>query len=108
MAETARHLPDDLDERLWIRTSGWHGRGFLGGSSHTFRGRMVAYCPHHGRDFSVSKYEVTEASTEASLWIEGFLRGNEPGPPEETKASTSGERSAKSCIAPETGLDPTR
>jgi hypothetical protein len=83
MSEPSGNLPDDLDERLWIRTAGCDERDFLCGSSHTFPGRMQAYCPHQRHDFSVSKYEVTEASAESALWIEGFLRGNEPVPPED-------------------------
>jgi hypothetical protein len=83
MSEPAGNLPDDIDERLWIRTAGCGERDFLWGSSHTFPGRMQAYCPHERQDFSVSKCEVTEVSSESSLWIEGFLRGNEPGPPED-------------------------
>jgi hypothetical protein len=44
---------------------------------------MGAFCPHQRRDFSVSTNEVTEASAEARIWMTGFLRGNEPSPPEE-------------------------
>jgi hypothetical protein len=44
---------------------------------------MEAYCPHEGRDFSVSRYQVIEASQEAELWVSGFLHGNEPSPPED-------------------------
>jgi hypothetical protein len=43
---------------------------------------MEAYCPHERRDFSVSMNEVTEASVEARIWMAGFLRGNEPSPPD--------------------------
>jgi len=44
---------------------------------------MEAYCPHQRNGFSVSMNEVTEASPEARIWMAGFLRGNEPSPPEE-------------------------
>jgi hypothetical protein len=76
-------LPEDIDARLWIQTSGCAGRDFIWGNPHTFPGRMEAYCPHQRRDFSVSKREVTDASPEARLWMDGFLRGHEPDAPED-------------------------
>lgn len=76
-------LPEDVDARLWIRTTGCPEQDYIFGNPHTFPGRMEAYCPHQRRDFSVSKNEVTDASPEARLWIDGFLRGNQPKPPEE-------------------------
>lgn len=87
MPDLATNLPDDVDERLWIRTARCEGQDFLWGNSHTFLGRMEAYCPHRQHDFSVSKYEVTESSSEAAMWMEGFLRGNEPSPPEDDDAT---------------------
>jgi hypothetical protein len=82
MSDLAADLPDDVDERLWIRTSGCADRDFVWGNAHTFPGRMEAFCPHHRRDFSVSMNDVTEASAGARIWMAGFLRGNEPPPPE--------------------------
>ena len=79
----AAQLPEDVDARLWIRTRGCAKRDFVWGNAHTFPGRMEAYCPHQQRDFSVSKDEVVDASPEARLWMDGFLRGHEPEPPED-------------------------
>lgn len=75
-------LPADIDARLWIRTAGCDSPDYLFGNPHTFRGRMHAYCPHRNQDFAVSQDEVIESSSEASIWIDGYLIGNEAGPTE--------------------------
>jgi hypothetical protein len=82
VAGEPNELPQDIDERLWIHVAGCDGCDYLWGNAHTYPGRMEAYCPHKRRDFAVSKYQVTDASPEARMWIEGFLRGNEPPPPQ--------------------------
>ena len=41
---------------------------------------MSAYHPD-GWEVSVSKFEIQEASEFAWVWIDGFLRGNEPRAP---------------------------
>jgi hypothetical protein len=73
-------IHDDLDERLWFEGS-CGGRDLLVGNSHTFRGRMAAWCPQRGRGYSVSLSEMGEMSDETRYFIRGFLSGNEPGPP---------------------------
>jgi hypothetical protein len=83
VSDQSPDLPEDVDPRLWIRTGGCTEQDFVWGNAHTFPGRMEAYCPHQRRDFSVSKNEVTDASPEAGLWMDGFLRGHEPEPPQD-------------------------
>lgn len=39
---------EEIDEKLWIRTSGCEGLDYLVGNCHTFPGRMGAYCPRKG------------------------------------------------------------
>jgi hypothetical protein len=78
-------MPDagpPVDERLWIRTNGCADRDFLAGNGHTFHGRISAYCPHKSHGFSVSLSEIEEMSPESSIWIDGYLAGNEPDPHE--------------------------
>jgi len=43
---------------------------------------MSAYHPD-GWEVSVSKFEIEDASEFAWMWIEGFLRGNEPAMPKD-------------------------
>ena len=83
VSESDANLPEDVDDRLWIRTAACSSPDYLYGNPHTFPGRMEAFCPHRSQDFSVSRGEVVEASAEAELWIDGFLRGNEPPPPDD-------------------------
>jgi hypothetical protein len=72
-------LPRDIDERLWIER-GCPGRDFLFGNCHTFAGRMAAYCPPTAKDVCVSIDEIRAMSDEATLWVAGFLAGNESDP----------------------------
>lgn len=72
-------LPEWVDRRLRIELFSGETL-YIWGSSHTFRGRFAAWHPD-GFSLSVSKYEVRDCSTEASMWIEGFIRGSEPHPP---------------------------
>jgi hypothetical protein len=71
-----------FDERLWF-TMGSHcsGRHYLLGNSHTFNGRMLAWCPYKQKSFYVSKLEIDESSVKTQYWVKGFLAGNEPEPP---------------------------
>lgn len=71
---------EGVDERLWIRTSGCDSRDFLVGNSHTFPGRMSAYCPTDGVHYSVSLSEIEDMSPDAVHWVAGFLVGNQPRP----------------------------
>jgi hypothetical protein len=77
----ARTETDDL--RLWITTAGCPERDYLWGNPHTFPGRIEVYCPHQGRNFAVSTFEIVECAPETQIWIAGYLRGNEPEPPED-------------------------
>ena len=73
---------DEVDEQLWIRTSGCDGRYYLMANGHTFSGRISAYCPTRDSGFSVSLPEIEEMSPESARWVAGFLAGNEPDPEE--------------------------
>jgi hypothetical protein len=42
---------------------------------------MSAWCVAAGQEISISKSDVIDASAEAQIWIDGFLRGNEAPPP---------------------------
>ena len=79
---TTPPVPDAIDQDLVFWIDGFPGRNFLLGHSHTFPGRMAAYSEVEGRGFSVSKYEITSMSESARSWVEGFLAGTEPSPPE--------------------------
>lgn len=74
--------PDDVDRSLWFEP-GCCGAGdhFLHYNPHTFPGRMGAYCEAHDRTFAVSRSEIERCSSEAAIWIRGFLSGNEPPVP---------------------------
>ncbi|MDP1793701.1 MAG: hypothetical protein Q8K63_06140 [Acidimicrobiales bacterium] len=69
-----------VDPERWIKTSACSQADLLLGNSHTFRGRMYAYCPHDEEGYSVSLHEITAMSTSAEQWIDGFLAGSEPEP----------------------------
>ncbi len=74
--------PADLDRRLWFEPGCCSdGAHFLHYNPHTFPGRMGAYCEAHDRTVAVSWSEIERCSSEAELWIRGFLCGNEPQPP---------------------------
>jgi len=73
----------EIDEKLWF-TMKKHcaaEKHYLIGNPHTFRGRMLGWCPQKKTSFFVSKAEMEECSTETQYWISGFLSGNEPEPP---------------------------
>ena len=53
MSEEAKNI-EEIDEALWIRVSGCASQDYLVGNSHTFPGRMSAYCPTDGIHYSVS------------------------------------------------------
>ncbi|OGO51758.1 MAG: hypothetical protein A2Z32_10230 [Chloroflexi bacterium RBG_16_69_14] len=74
--------PPDFDPELWITADGYDGRLYLLGNAHTHLGRIVVWSEAIKAATNVSKYEVTDASAASRRWIEGFLRGNEPGPAE--------------------------
>ena len=73
---------EGLDQQLWIVRAGSDCRDFLVGNSHTFHGRIAAYCPTNDYGYSVSLDEIEEMSAESSRWVAGFLAGNEPAPTE--------------------------
>lgn len=78
-------MPDktEFDENLWIELENCEGRHFLTGNPHTFIGRIDTYCPSKNITFCISYSEIRNMSIESKYWLLGFLRGNEPGPPEE-------------------------
>ncbi len=76
-------LPEDIDKELWFTVPDkCHGeKHYLLGNPHTFKGRIMAWCPHKETSFFVSLKEMKELSEPARWWITGYLRGNEPHPP---------------------------
>lgn len=80
----ASGLPAHVDPELWILTYKHPShREYLVGNSHTFPGRMSAYCPEENRGFSVSKFEIERCSAYSRRWIDGFLHGNTPPAPDD-------------------------
>jgi hypothetical protein len=80
-------LPADVDARLVLQSSHCDGNHYLVGNPHTFTGRMATWCESDSRELSVSLTEITAASDYAWVWIDGFLAGNEPPPPQEDDPS---------------------
>lgn len=76
------------DKKLWFRVDHCESLHFIVGNAHTFRGRIRGWCPKKQRTFLLSKSEISQCSTEAEYWIKGFLRGNEPNPPDGGKEGT--------------------
>jgi hypothetical protein len=79
--EDLEDLPPEIDRRLRVRLAHCDAPHYLVGNSHTFRGRMSAWCVALGQEISISKSDVIDAPAEAQIWIDGFLRGNEAPPP---------------------------
>jgi len=75
------NVPDGIDRRLRISIATCPVEHYLVGNPHTFRGRILTWCPLDSAEQNVSKYEVVSGTDEAMVWIEGFLAGNEPPPP---------------------------
>src|SRR3954466_12159457 len=75
-------FPSDINPQLWIVWGERRERLYLFGNCHTFPGRMAAWHPD-GFDLCVSKFEIHEASEQSWAWIDGFLAGNEPAPPDD-------------------------
>ena len=74
-------LEDSVDPKLWFETR--CGRDFiLPGRGHKSLGRMRAWCPHADERYLVSKSEIGFASEQTRYFIDGFLSGNEPDPPD--------------------------
>ena len=72
----------EYDENLWFTMGDCcAGKHYLLYNSHTFPGRMGAWCPLKEVTFCVSKSEMTELSSQAVYWVKGFLAGNEPDAP---------------------------
>jgi hypothetical protein len=78
-----------INDKLWFRTSHCSGKHFILGNPHTDHGRIYAWCPKKQTGFCVSKLEITSLSKESKYWIEGFLSGNEPEPPDESDISST-------------------
>ena len=73
----------EYDENLWFELENCEGRHFLIGNPHTYKGRIDAYCPIKNTTFCISYKEIKKMSIESKYWLQGYLSGNEPDPPEE-------------------------
>jgi hypothetical protein len=72
----------EIDEKLWFTMKAHcEKKHYLSGNPHTFRGRMLGWCPQKETSFFVSKNEMDKCSPEASYRIDGFLSGSEAEPP---------------------------
>ena len=69
------------DEKLWFELRRCPGKHYLLGNPHTFRGRIMAWCPTKEKSLFVSKQDMIHVSPESQYWIAGFLAGNELAPP---------------------------
>lgn len=74
-------LPSDVDSRLRVVLKRDMGVAYLTGNSHVLRGRMSAF-HESGHDITIEKSDIEEASEAAAIWIDGFLAGSEPPPPD--------------------------
>jgi hypothetical protein len=78
------HRP--LGNALWVTLSdAWSDekrRWVIGGNSHTHPGRFTVYADVDGEELSltVSIDAVVDASTEARIWLDGYMCGYEPDP----------------------------
>jgi hypothetical protein len=82
-----RHVDKPIDERLWFEAP-CGGRDFLlEGGTHTFRGRMSAWCPDKEVSYRISLNEMGQMSEEARYFIRGYLSGNEPNWPEDDEGN---------------------
>lgn len=79
--------PDELDERLWFEAD-CGGRDLIGGNGHTFRGRLVAWCPHHRTWYHVSRDTMGVMPDETRYFVAGFLAGAEPECPSDADGDT--------------------
>jgi hypothetical protein len=70
-----------IDEQLWFLHLNCTGRHFILGNPHTFRGRMMGWCPKKRGSFFFSKSEIEDCSSETAAWVKGYLSGNELSPP---------------------------
>ena len=87
MPEIPSHVPDGVDSHLWVRLS-TDETGYLVGSCHTFPGRMSVIVPSDDRARCISKADIVACSDEASYWIQGFLNGSVPLPPDDLAEET--------------------
>ncbi|HEX2179537.1 MAG TPA: hypothetical protein VHL54_08490 [Actinomycetota bacterium] len=80
-------LPEDVDPALSFFSERCGGNDFLYDSHwHTHPGRMSAYCPHSEQwpDYRISVYELPrDLPVTTRYWVEGFMAGNLPTPPED-------------------------
>jgi hypothetical protein len=79
----------EYDENLWIELKNCEGRHFLIGNPHTFKGRIDVYCPPKNSTCCISYCEIKNMSIESKYWLHGYLRGNEPDPPEEYEGESA-------------------
>lgn len=78
---TSNAFPD-FDERLAVRLT-TSEMAYITGSCHTFPGRLSVWVPSDERSRCVSKSGIADAPVEALYWIQGFLAGSVPAPPED-------------------------
>jgi hypothetical protein len=78
---TVEDIPPGVDRRLAFKSTSRPGVHYFAGNPHTFPGRIMAY-HEDGFELNVSRSEVIEPSEMALVWLDGFLAGSEPAPPQ--------------------------
>ena len=77
-----------FDTSLWFRHLGCTGKHYLLGNPHTVTGRLWAWCPKEECSFFLNRADIGVLSKAADYWIQGFLHGVEPNPPEGDDGTT--------------------
>ena len=75
-------FPEGIDTRLVVKLVSCTSDHYLSGNPHTFRGRIATWCPLDGVEVNICKSGIVSSTVEAGIWIDGFLAGNEPPPPD--------------------------
>jgi hypothetical protein len=88
MPEISSSVPDGVDPQLRVHLS-TNETGYIVGSCHTFPGRMSVIIPADDHARCVSKSDITDCSDEGRYWIQGFLNGSVPSPPDDPAEETS-------------------
>jgi hypothetical protein len=88
-------IPEYINPKLWFTLKSQPKlKCFFSHNPHTFYGRVGAWGLEHDGErvpFCVSKYEISSMSSEAEVWLAGYLKGNEPPPLDDDYEELGGE-----------------
>jgi hypothetical protein len=88
-----------FDPELWVVTDHESEKGFIAGNGFTHAGRFRVYYPADNQILFTSEYEVRDASPQARAWIQGFMHGSLPDPPENREAFDVWEDEVRGFLA---------